>query len=214
MSPTSLCGGGAAMDCAPTNNPAEKGLTPDALRVMRCITETFGERPWANIGDRPSGVDRDHQEGRAVDAMMTEGDDDYRTPAGRAKGDAIADFVVKNADALGVKYVIWYEKIWTRSQDAVGQPGCWGPYDYPLGGNSTDTRRPTVTMSTSASTAMPRSQRPVPARSVMETRGYPSTQANTRSLPATATAPTQQERAGRCMPVSTSVPPPGPRFSP
>ena len=134
-----LCGGGAAMDCAPTNNPAEKGLTPDALRVMRCITETFGERPWANIGDRPSGVDRDHQEGRAVDAMMTEGDDDYRTPAGRAKGDAIADFVVKNADALGVKYVIWYEKIWTRSQDAVGQPGSWGPYDYPLGGNSTDT---------------------------------------------------------------------------
>ena len=116
-----LCGGGAAMDCAPTNNPAEKGLTPDALRVMRCITETFGERPWANVGDRPSGVDRDHQEGRAVDAMMTEGDDDYRTPAGRAKGDAIADFVVKNADALGVKYVIWYEKIWTRSQDAVGQ---------------------------------------------------------------------------------------------
>ncbi len=75
-----LCGGGAAMDCAPTNNPAEKGLTPDALRVMRCITETFGERPWANVGDRPSGVDRDHQEGRAVDAMMTEGDDDYRTP--------------------------------------------------------------------------------------------------------------------------------------
>ncbi|MBP1054383.1 M23 family metallopeptidase [Rhodococcus qingshengii] len=71
--------------------------------------------------------------------MMTEGDDDYRTPAGRAKGDAIADFVVKNADALGVKYVIWYEKIWTRSQDAVGQPGSWGPYDYPLGGNSTDT---------------------------------------------------------------------------
>lgn len=134
-----LCGGGAAMDCAPTNNPAEKGLTPDALRVMRCITETFGERPWANVGDRPSGVDRDHQEGCAVDAMMTEGDDDYRTPAGRAKGDAIADFVVKNADALGVKYVIWYEKIWTRSQDAVGQPGSWGPYDYPLGGNSTDT---------------------------------------------------------------------------
>lgn len=134
-----LCGSGLAMNCAPTSNPAEKGLTPDALRVMRCITAEFGERPWANVGERPSGVDRDHQEGRAVDAMMTQGEDDYRTPGGRAKGDRIADWVVAHADALGVKYVIWYEKIWTRTGDGVGSPGAWGPYDYPLGGNSTDT---------------------------------------------------------------------------
>lgn len=124
-----LCGNGQAMNCGPTGNPAEEGLTPDAARVMRCITEHFGDRPWANIGERPSGVDRDHQEGRAVDAMMTEGDDDYRTPAGRRKGDQIADFVVQNADALGVKYVIWYEKIWTRQGDGVGSPGSWAPYD-------------------------------------------------------------------------------------
>lgn len=134
-----LCGSGSAMNCPPTNNPAEEGLTPDAQRVMRCIADTFGDRPWANIGERPSGVDRDHQEGRAVDAMMTEGEDDYRTPAGRQKGDRIADWVVQNADALGVKYVIWYERIWTRSGDGVGSPGSWAPYDYPLGGNSTDT---------------------------------------------------------------------------
>lgn len=134
-----LCGGGEAMNCAPTGNPAEEGLTPDALRVMRCITEKFGERSWANVGERPSGVDRDHQEGRAVDAMMTEGSDDYRTPQGRDKGDDIANFVVENADALGVKYVIWYEKIWTRDGEGVGSPGSWSDYDYPLGGNSTDT---------------------------------------------------------------------------
>ncbi|MDX5961796.1 M23 family metallopeptidase [Rhodococcus opacus] len=134
-----LCGNGKAMDCAPTANPAEEGLTPDALRVMRCITEHFGPRPWANVGERPSGVDRDHQEGRAVDAMMTGGEDDYRTPGGKGKGDKIAEFVVQNADALGVKYVIWYEKIWTRNGNGVGTPGSWAPYDYPLGGNSTDT---------------------------------------------------------------------------
>lgn len=136
-----LCGGGAALDCAATGDPAEAGLTPDAVRVMRCITEHFGIRPWATIGPRPAGADRDHEEGRAVDAMMTQGEDDYRTPLGKAKGDRIAGWVVANADALGVKNVIWYERIWTRNQDGVGHPGTWAPYDYPSGGGDTVAHR-------------------------------------------------------------------------
>lgn len=129
-----LCGTGAALDCPASTDTAvrdaEQGLTPDALRVIRCLAQEFGPRSWSTIGDRPASVDRDHQEGRAVDAMIA----DYRSPEGKALGDRLANWVITHADALGVKYVIWHEKIWTRHGDGVGTPGSWAPYTHPDGG--------------------------------------------------------------------------------
>ncbi|MEV6774367.1 M23 family metallopeptidase [Nocardia sp. NPDC051030] len=122
-----LCGGGSAMNCPATNNPAEQGLTSDGMRVFRCLAQHFPIKRWSTIGDRPSVVDRDHQEGRAVDAMI----DDYTSTSGRALGDKIAAWVIENADALGVKYVIWHDQIWTRNGE--GTPGHWDPYTNATG---------------------------------------------------------------------------------
>lgn len=128
-----LCGGGAtAANCPVTGMAMESGLTPDALRVLRCIKQHAPQiTSWAGIGDRPSNVDRDHQEGRAVDAMIPEWD----TPAGKRLGDQIAEWVIAKHKELGVNYVIWDAKIWSvqRADDGwrscgTDQAGCYnGP---------------------------------------------------------------------------------------
>ncbi|WP_459963799.1 M23 family metallopeptidase [Nocardia sp. IFM 10818] len=121
---TIVCGTGAAMTCPATGEAAEQGLTPDALRVLRCLGQQFGAHRWVTVGERPAGTDRDHQEGRAVDAMTRD----------RADGDAIAAWVTAHADDLGVKYVIWWGRIWQRP--GMGQPGQWSDYVHPNGEDS------------------------------------------------------------------------------
>lgn len=58
-----------------------------------------------------------HPAGLAIDLMVP------LTPAGRAKGQAIADYARRHADQLGVKYVIWYQQIWSTGRDHEG----WRP---------------------------------------------------------------------------------------
>jgi len=122
-----LCGGvvgGAAMDCPPTGLPAEKGLTPDAVRVLRCAHKQFPEvKTFYGVGQRPAGTGDDHAMGRGVDIMI----DDYTSPAGKARGDKIAAWLQANQKALGVKYLIWDVKIWHVQRNAEG----WRGYRYP-----------------------------------------------------------------------------------
>ncbi len=55
---------------------------------------------WRSAGSVPGS---DHPKGLALDVMTSS----------RSKGDAIAADAIKNAGPLGVKYVIWYRKIWS-----------------------------------------------------------------------------------------------------
>src|SRR5699024_5175795 len=119
---TAACAPLTAQSCEPTDSPAEEGLTPDALRVVRCGHAEFPEiQTWLGIGDRPANVDRDHQEGRAVDAMLP---GDHDSPAARKLGDALANWAVDNHKALGVKYVIWQQRIWSTARADEGWREC------------------------------------------------------------------------------------------
>jgi len=110
-----------AASCPATGYGVESGLTPDAVRVLRCLHQSFAEvRSWGGVGDRPANVDDDHQTGRAVDVMIP----DYRTPAGRSLGDRIAAYAVKNREALGVRYVIWQARIWSVAHEKEGWRDC------------------------------------------------------------------------------------------
>ena len=120
-----LCGTGAAMDCPSSGLAAERGLTPDAVRVLRCLLEEFGDHTYLGVGARPANADSDHPAGRAVDAMVA----DWDTPAGNAEGRSIADWVVANAAGLGVKYVIFDGKMWDTRRTGQG----WLPYAHPSG---------------------------------------------------------------------------------
>lgn len=56
----------------------------------------------------------EHPLGRACDFMMSTGGV-LPTPANRALGDALAAWVIKNGNKLGVKYVIWRQRIYNMS---------------------------------------------------------------------------------------------------
>ena len=106
------------LDCAPTGMASERGQTPDALRVMRCI-----HAKWPQIrsllGVRP-GDPKDHGSGRAVDVMIP----NYFSPAGIALGTEIAEWARTNATALGVTYVIWREHLWSVARADEGWRRC------------------------------------------------------------------------------------------
>lgn len=53
----------------------------------------------------------DHRNGRAVDFMVPA----YRSSKGKKLGSAVARYLTKNSKQLHVSYVIWRQRIWTRS---------------------------------------------------------------------------------------------------
>lgn len=123
------CGPGGAMVCDATGHPAEEGLTPDALRVLRCLNQHHPlVAGFAGVADRPTNPNSDHPSGRAVDAIMPKGGPGCSCTT-RGVGDAVAAWLVDHAPALGVKYVIWWEQIWKAEQSDKG----WQPYEHPSG---------------------------------------------------------------------------------
>ncbi|TCC51149.1 hypothetical protein E0H75_13565 [Kribbella capetownensis] len=63
----------------------------------------------------------DHPKGRACDVFV--GGDSRKLPAVRAKGDRYANWAIQTAAKTGVRYVIWYGKIWSA------RTGQWRPYN-------------------------------------------------------------------------------------
>lgn len=99
--------GGAVSGCPATGKPEEQGLSPAALNVMRCAIANFGDTEISGmIGRTGNG---DHPTGHAVDYMVY---------ADRALGQQVADWAVANAEALDVKYVIWYQQFWNPTAGA------------------------------------------------------------------------------------------------
>ena len=118
---SAMCGAAGASVCAASGLQVEVGLSPDALRVLRCAKQLWPQlRGFSGMGDRPSNVDRDHQEGRAVDAMIP----NYRSAAGQQLGQTISRWMVANRAKLGVKYVIWNAQIWNVERASEGWRAC------------------------------------------------------------------------------------------
>jgi len=117
--------GGGDTSCPPTDSPAEKGLTPDALLVLRCVDAEFGPHTYGGVGDRASNPGSDHPAGRAVDIMIN----NWNTPAGEAEGTRITEWVREHAKELGVTYIIWRAKIWSVARNAEE----WRTYTHPSG---------------------------------------------------------------------------------
>jgi hypothetical protein len=63
----------------------------------------------------------DHPRGKACDVFV--GGDSRRSAPMRAKGDSIAKWTLQTAAKTGVRYVIWYGKIWSA------RTGKWKPYN-------------------------------------------------------------------------------------
>ena len=132
---SAMCGNADAAQCPATRMAVEAGLTPDALRVLRCIRQGWPQiTSYAGIGDRPSNADTDHTSGHGVDAMIP----GYQTAAGRQLGQTVASWLVTNHAKLGVKYVIWNTQIWSVQRANEGWRAC-GPGQASCYSGSDDT---------------------------------------------------------------------------
>ncbi|MFI5839767.1 coiled-coil domain-containing protein [Catenuloplanes sp. NPDC051500] len=93
-------------------DPTTRGcVTPRTLHVMR-QSRADGFRRFVSC--YRSGGGGEHPRGRACDFAAAPGGFEDVNAAGddREYGDRLAAYLVHNADALGVLYVIWYRRIW------------------------------------------------------------------------------------------------------
>jgi murein DD-endopeptidase MepM/ murein hydrolase activator NlpD len=118
---SAMCGNAFAAQCPATGMAMEATLTPDALRTLRCVKHRWPQlTTFGGVANRPATVDRDHQEGRAIDAMIP----GYQTAAGRQLGESVASWAVANHAKVGVRYVIWDGRIWSLQRAKEGWRTC------------------------------------------------------------------------------------------
>ena len=103
--PSTTTSGVSGASC-PDGSTIESGLTSSAVRLYRAVCAAFPALTTYG-GYDPHG---EHVDGRAIDFMITDS----------ALGQAVADYVLANAGALGVRDVIWSQRIWTPEQAASG----------------------------------------------------------------------------------------------
>ena len=95
----------------------ERGLQPNAVRVHRAVRSRFPSISTI-YGVRQASTP-DHPAGRALDVMIPR----YQTAAGRRLGFDVANWARANARSLGIRYVIWDQRIWNIQRDREG----WRP---------------------------------------------------------------------------------------
>lgn len=83
-------------------------VAPHVQSAAEDLGQRFGISIIHGIGIRPSG-NSDHPRGLALDFMTNS----------KSVGDSLAAFLQANAQKYGVKYVIWWQKIWSpdRAKD-------------------------------------------------------------------------------------------------
>ncbi|GAB3952561.1 coiled-coil domain-containing protein [Micromonospora vulcania] len=101
-------------------------ITPRTLNALK-QTQAAGYKRYVSC--KRSGGGGEHPKGRACDfAAATNGFEDRNATGGdKAYGDSLAAWHVRNANRLGVLYVIWYRQIWHpgtgwRSYSGSGSP--------------------------------------------------------------------------------------------
>lgn len=80
---------------------SERGLQVQTILAKRAISAKFPQIREIG-GVRPDSM-KWHPNGLAIDVIIPE----YDTPAGKALGDRITEFVFANAQRFGLEYVIW-----------------------------------------------------------------------------------------------------------
>jgi peptidoglycan DL-endopeptidase CwlO len=109
------------------NDPTTSGcITPRLLNAYQQARAAGFKRYASCFSQRSSG---EHPKGRACDhAAATGGFENVNASGGdRTYGNNLAAFFVKNANRLGVMYVIWYRQIWMPGTGWRSYSGSGGP---------------------------------------------------------------------------------------
>ncbi|HEY6739008.1 MAG TPA: M23 family metallopeptidase [Actinopolymorphaceae bacterium] len=130
------CGEGEPLMACPKSpfTTAEEGLTPYAKLVLRCTHQRWPQfHSFSGVDERPKGGDGDHINGRAVDMMIPYRD--YKSAEAREFGWKVANWLRSNRQRLGIKYIIYDNKIWSVLHNSEG----WRPYQHYKNDCTTDT---------------------------------------------------------------------------
>ena len=92
------------------------GLNPGAAYVRQMIMQMYPQIGTVGGYRKPDGYN-EHSSGNAIDVMIP----NWNTPEGKALGDAVASFALRNADALGLSWVLWQQRSFNPG-DFTGQP--------------------------------------------------------------------------------------------
>jgi hypothetical protein len=94
---------------------SESGLTQTSTNAKRAIENAFPA--IQSIGGwRPQDGYNEHFSGQALDIMIP----DWGSATGKAYGDKVAKYLLSNASALGVDYVLWQQRQWNA--DGTSSP--------------------------------------------------------------------------------------------
>ncbi|GIF65693.1 hypothetical protein Ais01nite_37280 [Asanoa ishikariensis] len=106
--------------------PASGCITPRTLHALK-EAQSDGFKRYASC--HRSGGGGEHPKGRACDFSAAAGgfQDKSATGGDKTYGNNLAAYFIKNANALGVMYVIWYRQIWMpgtgwKSYSGAGSP--------------------------------------------------------------------------------------------
>lgn len=94
-------------------------MTVRMRTVLLAVDARFG--PFPSIGCHRPGDPLDHGSGHACDFMASTGGA-VPSATAQAHGDRVAQYVIDNAATLGVKYVIWRQRIWDARNGGGWRP--------------------------------------------------------------------------------------------
>lgn len=107
----------------------EGTLTSAAKKCIQVVTSKFGRSSFPSIGTynyrtiANSNTLSEHAYGNAVDfhvpSIKIPGNYDTATPDGKILGDRVKDFLLENTERLEIQDLIWYNEIWSRSNNFI-----------------------------------------------------------------------------------------------
>ncbi|RKS10332.1 putative Flp pilus-assembly TadE/G-like protein [Nocardiopsis sp. Huas11] len=130
--PSRVFGGGAIVDCASLGQ-----LHPRMCAVHQALQDEFGGF-YLTAGGYRAETGSDHSTGEAIDYMMA--------PIGQQPTDemdatavTVIDWLIQNADRLGIKGIIYDRLIWNNTRNPPDRVGAWPGVarHYPHYGNIT-----------------------------------------------------------------------------
>jgi hypothetical protein len=115
-----------AIDATDTPKQPPLGLTPRAQALRDEVRDEFGDLPAGGFGPEATlpgrSPDGEHSLGRAIDFFFRP----YDELAQQARGWRLANWSVANAQRLGIRTVIYRDRIWTARRSGQG----WRDYRF------------------------------------------------------------------------------------